>query len=676
MSRLGTTEYAREVAQDVKAMYQGGEAERNSPEKENEHDESLWTDIIVEKLSILASPLKNRLDDIMHTPGEEDSKDNVSGKIVSLTSTLKDRFDGMKEEEQEPTWTGTLMEKIHTLASPLMDRFDSLDAMRINHVSNEMLAGIVVLLLLVTMLFWRRTKREEPANRTRARTLSSDGSVVPTRNRARSGSRELKSILRDRAKSQDGFRDSPKDPPVYGPGIPFIVYETWTPPFQWSEASRQLIPHNTKSERQCKLTLNIRDGTLSGRNWRFDMENLSIHVKPPKVGAVLELYVKGAPKEEWMEHTFQSAYDAAQFQEDLIHYQVIGESISNMYEALELVHKGSLAHDGKECVLHDDTSDSKKGAVAWDDCMRCFSGIPSVRSELERNLRKSVNETDEAEATAALAEDYVHKRFLLGYVDFFRIFVPNLKNKALPQSDSNPERVVAILGRRKQVAQAAVMLQAYVHARKVANKGWKLPHELPDETFVKRLAYDNDVDNIVRDLSNENEYYEATVSHDVRCDVHSVRHLEKPGSSNPSQYQAYSLVGSQVFKLPPEGEARALLHTNDPVLALPSIRELVEANPELDFFVCSFFPEVQRIAIVHVFVRSLPRGVDSSFDTVVSNDGFCYFRNQLKAYPALLRTLYRWIGLRMERWRSDNASWRFSCSLVLVPVFRPWHGRR
>jgi hypothetical protein len=254
--------------------------------------------------------------------------------------------------------------------------------------------------------------------------------------------------------------------------------------------------------------------------------------------------------------------------------------------------------------------------------MRCFSGIPSVRSELERNQRKSINETDQAEATAALAEDYGNKRFLLGYVDFFRIFVPNLENKTLPRSESSPKRVVAMLGRRKQVAQAAVMVQAYVHARKVANKGWKLPHELPDIAFVKRLAYDNDVDNIVRDLSIENEYYEATVSRDVRCELHSVRHLEKAGSSTPSQYQAYSLVGSQVFKLPPEGEAHALSHTNDPVLALPSIRELVEAHPELDFFVCAFFPDGQRITIVHVFVRSLPRGVDSSFDRVVSYDVF------------------------------------------------------
>jgi hypothetical protein len=612
-------------------MNQGGEAERNS---ELDESESSWTDTIVEKMSILSSPLKDRLGDVMqtNTPSEEDSKKNVSGKVASPTSALKGRFNDTNEGDQvpsEPAWTDchAWKERIRTLASPLMDRvnFDVQGTEYLSHVSNEMLAGIIVaLLLFVTVLFWKRAKREEPANRTRARTLSSDGPLAPpARNRARSGSRELKGILRARTKSQDDVRDSPpKDPPLYGPGIPFIVYETFTPPLQWSEASRQILPRYIKSERQCKLTLNLRDGTLGGGNWRFDMQCLSLHVKPPKAGGVLELYVKGAPKEEWMEHTFQSSYEAAQFQEDLIHYQVIGESVSNMYEALELVHKGSLAHDGKECVLHDDTSDNKKGAVAWDDCMRCFSGIPSVRRELERSLRKSDTETHDAEATAAIAEDYVNKRMLLGLVDFFRIFVPNLENKALPQSDSNPKRVVAVLGRRKQVAQASVMVQAYVHARTVANKGWKLPRELPDEAFVKRLAYDNDVDNIVRDLSNENEFYEATVSRDVRCDVHSVRHLEKPGSSTPSQYQAYSLVGSQVFKLPPKDEAHALLHTNDPVLALPSIRELVEANPELDFFVCAFFPEGQRIAIVHVFVRSLPKGVDTSFDTVVSYDVF------------------------------------------------------
>lgn len=617
------------MAQDIKAMFEGDEVLRSSPEKQNEQNElswTEWTDTIVEKIATLATPLKDRFNGIMQAPeesvSEEDSVKNVSGKIASLTSPLKDHFDSMKEEVEDPaeTRTESMMERIYTLASPLMDRLDvqdTFDAVHLSHISNEALAGIIALLSLLAMLLWKRTKREEPANRARSRTLSSD-SPMP---RARAGSRELRGILRDRAKSQDGlFHDlnTQKGPPPCGPGIPYIAYETWTPPLQWSEASRQLLPRNTKSEQRCKLTLNLRDGTLSGRDGSFDMEKLSIHVKPPNAGGVLELYVKGTPKEEWMEHTFQSAYEAAQFQEDLINYQVVGESIFNMYEALELVHKGSLAHDGKECVLHDDISDSKKGAVAWNDCMRCFSGIPPVRSALERNLRRNVNETDDAEATAALAEDYVNKRFLLGYVDFFRIFVPNLVNAVLPQSDSHPERVAAMLGRRKQVAQAAVMVQAYVHARKVANKGWILPYDLPNERFVKRLAYDNDVDNIVRDLSVENEYYEATVSYDVRCDIHSVWHLEKPGSSTTSQYQAYSLVGSQVFKLPPEGEDHALSHTNDPVLALPSIQGLVEANPDLDFFVCGFFPEGPRIAIVHVFVRSLPKGVDSSFDTVVS----------------------------------------------------------
>lgn len=618
------------------------EPSAESKENEENHASDTSHDGIMDRITGLASPLTDFIESYteQEEPEESASKENVLQKVV------KDRFDKKRTPKLQPqTWKDKIVEKIDTLTSTVSDQFNipvTLNGMDMNGLSSKdqiILAaiGVLIFIMLFLLVRRRRAKRRDQlqsptARRNRVRTASHDS----PRNRARSGS--FDAFLRNNSftRARFGTEDDPleqavvsnkEDTPLTfgGAGVPCISYETWTPPMQWTEASRMLLPVNTAPKQERKVTLDFQKGTLTREQQgeqnkeTFAMTDLSLHVKTPTVGGVLEVYLKETPKDEWMEHTFKSAHQAAQFQQDLINYRVVGESIMNMYESLELIQKGSMAHDGKECVLHDDTSDTKKSAVAWDDTMRCFAGIKSLRKALDLDLvHRMISDKSDDERTDAVAEDYVNNRLLLGRFDFYRLFVPNVEPSALPQPDSSPTRVNELLERRKLVARASVMVQAFVQARTVANKGWNLNMDLPEDTFTKRLAYDEDIDNVQRDSTATNEYYEATVSRDVRCEVHSARHLEKPGSSVLSKYQAFSLVGSQVFELPPSGERHALSHRKDPVLSLPSLRKLVEAHSELDFFVCAFFPAGLRVAIVNVFVRSLPRGVDSSFDIIVS----------------------------------------------------------
>jgi hypothetical protein len=616
-------------------------------------------DGIFQKIANFASPITEFIEDFTEKEVTEPPKESFLQKVAG-------RFEkDVEYQDSESTWNDKVVSTISRITSPLTDRFETREILNeydIHELSkNQVFVGIGSLILLL-LLFMRRcfTKRKQtPANR-RSRAPSLDGA----RARARSGSFDAffgkSGMMRDRSGTADDPLDAAlkatSDAPLAfgGPRVPSISYETWSPPMQWSEASRMLLPVNTKPVHQRNLTLNFQTGTLTrgdkegGQIETFDIEDLSLRVKPPVIAGVLQIYIKGTPENQWLEHTFASAHQAAQFQQDLINFQVIGPVITHMYESLELIQKGSLGHDGKECVLHDDTSDTKKACVAWDDCYRCFCGIRALRKALDNHLVQRIIGDKPDEEEAAIPEDYVGKRLLLGRYHFFRLFVPNVEPTALPELESSPERVTGLLERRKCVAQAAMLVEGYVQARTVANKGWNLSIDLPEETFTKRLAYDEDIDNVKRDSQAKNEYYEATVSRDIRCEVHSPKHLEKPGSSVLSKYQAFSLVASHVFKLPPKGEHHPLSHRRDPVLALSSLQKMVELYPQLDFFVCSFFPAGLGVAIVHVFARSLPKGIDSSFDKVVSTVLHVPCSMVLNTvYSHILSLIYlcRWIAL-------------------------------
>ena len=77
------------------------------------------------------------------------------------------------------------------------------------------------------------------------------------------------------------------------------------------------------------------------------------------------------------------------------------------------------------------------------------------------------------------------------------------------------------------------------------------------------------------------------------------------------------MVGMHLFSLPKDSKKCDLHHTKDPLKVLPSLQALVEENDQDHFIISAVFHEHNRFAVVTVYVRSLPVGVDPKFDTVV-----------------------------------------------------------
>ena len=267
--------------------------------------------------------------------------------------------------------------------------------------------------------------------------------------------------------------------------------------------------------------------------------------------------------------------------------------------------------------------------------------------------------------TAYLTPDYYDdssrscRRLLLGPVDFFRLFVPLLPETAIPADESHRGRMEQWIRWRKRAARASVLVQAYARARTVVNLGWNVAGisttNLNSHYWKRRWAYDNDSDNQQHDAHAKNEYYECTVSRDVMALVRgaapsatAATHKTEPqllqsnhsswwwsrrhqnddvvaSSAALSLYQGFSLVGMHAFQWPGYAadvrwgeQAYYLQPSKDPVQCIPSLRRLIGAHPELNFFVHAYFLEAQQAVIVKCFVRSLPKGVDPRFDTVVS----------------------------------------------------------
>jgi hypothetical protein len=231
-----------------------------------------------------------------------------------------------------------------------------------------------------------------------------------------------------------------------------------------------------------------------------------------------------------------------------------------------------------------------------------------------------------------LTMDYIRKRLLLGPIDFFRLFVPSLPETALPRNDSSRKRMEQLLRWRKRTARAALLVQSYVKARILVNKGWVLKRNLPTHYLTRRIAYDDNIDNTQRDTSAKNEYYEATVSRDVLTFVRpnepdALNQMDRWWQWRPdrlrrsviSRYQAFTLVGHHIFKIPDDDDF-PLLPKNDPVLVIPSLREMIEENPDHEFFVSAMFPDASKIGFVTLYIRTLPPGIDPAFDTNVSTN--------------------------------------------------------
>jgi hypothetical protein len=418
----------------------------------------------------------------------------------------------------------------------------------------------------------------------------------------------------------------------------------------------------------------------------------SVHVHCPPESGVLDIYVKGTEHNEWLEQTFSTASAAAQFQMDLVALQILGPLIHNLYEALRIIHQGSDSYAGNEPVLHHYDGDVaeashesnvnvsevtradgssvylEESGVAWDDVMRCLgSSFPSIRLRLEimrwlevygsfdtapPNIKRKESSSSAAVVSETKVSDLIaprndtepeeqvgysqlnsiyakRRRILLGPVDFFRLFVPKLPETALPEDDCSRLRMEKLLRWRKRVARAAVLVQTYVSAKTVVNRGWNVAVDVKshDNYWKRRLAFDDNIDNHQHDAIASNEYYEGTVSRDIDCQVRGLNSRksssrskflsgEKPTAT--SLYQAYSLVGIHSFQWPGTDDGSPLHYKVDPVQSIVSLQTLITNSPELDFFVVAIFLPSQTTAIVHVYVRSLPKGVDPKFDNNVS----------------------------------------------------------
>eukprot|EP00980_Cylindrotheca_fusiformis_P001573 scaffold360_cov107-Cylindrotheca_fusiformis.AAC.3 len=451
----------------------------------------------------------------------------------------------------------------------------------------------------------------------------------------------------------------------YGPTKKSLTYAALVPPQTFGEASRHIMLRENSVRLKRNILLDVSEANVvvqepRGKgDYQLAAKSVSLHVIHPAAGGGMNLYVKGSPKVEWREFTFESAHAAAQFQLDLLAYQVVGKTLRNIFEVLCIVHRGSIASDGQECVLHqcqlteekEEKEDSEApkpigGCAAWDDAMRALSSIPTIRIALERlwlsyrrparvsfksKHKQKAMADREVDARGYIKDEYLNQRLLLGPVDFFRLFVPALPETAIPQIDSNMLRMEQLLSWRKRAARAAVLVRAYANSHCLVNQGWNL-YEGPAEdeaAITRRLSYDDNDENNKRDLNAKNEYYEASVSRDVLCHVRPFDFFNNeiaPNADSSSEralvlspYQAYSLVGMHVFELP-QGQGcsdHPVTIDRDPVDVFPSLAEMISGHPDLDFFVMSFFNKPRR-CISTCYVRSLPKGIDPQFDKVVS----------------------------------------------------------
>ena len=398
----------------------------------------------------------------------------------------------------------------------------------------------------------------------------------------------------------------------FGPFRPILnCGSTFVPPPPFEVVSRKIGSSEVDLPLKRMIQMDLLKGSLSviepttsvSLNKKYDcnydnIDEISIIFKKPIEGGVFCIYKKGTPKQgpDWKEHTFESAHAAAQFQLDLLVYQVLGKPFRQIFEALHLVHQGGISCEGQEFVLHDkirgnaDNKAEKDGSkiknkpkqsmetthfVAWDDAMRAMSSIPTVRIALERLwlshnrpsvIRSKVTKTakdkskialENEKATSAemslIKEEYIKNRLLLGPVDFYRLFVPSLPETAIPEGDfNNRRRMEQLLCWRKRVARASVLVRSYTRARLVANQGWSLDCVLPPtgtsaaadslatgalgdhggEQITKRFAYDGNENNHLRDINAKNEIYEASVSRDVLCHVRSFDYLNSDVDGN------------------------------------------------------------------------------------------------------------------------------------------------
>jgi len=332
------------------------------------------------------------------------------------------------------------------------------------------------------------------------------------------------------------------------------------------------------------------------------------------------------------------------------------------YERSELFDSTFYLDSGIRTTMEDKTSDT-------DDAE---GHTQSSSTEIKGDSQLSISSTDDTSSTsvftaAAQAQKDITRvsatpnkqpitgiikgRCILGFSDFIYLFIGDLPTNSTPMATPSAGPTGIKIHRnlcqqafllRKRVGRAALFVKCYIDAMQVVVSGWthisnengvpmssdasstkRTSEEINQVTPLKaRLAFDDNIANISHDMQSQNEYYEATVGKDVICNVHSIKHLAQSGHTTQSKIQAYALVGLHVFryytKQAGDDNNIHLSPENDPVLCISSLYNLIQSNPEKEFFVSSIFFQQTQIAAVLVFIRTLPVGVDLAFDSAVS----------------------------------------------------------
>ena len=357
---------------------------------------------------------------------------------------------------------------------------------------------------------------------------------------------------------------------------------------------------------------------------------------------------------------FDTKADAGAFQTLYLATKSFGRELLGLYLDLELVHKYSKAGDG----------------VALDDVYRCLGDLPVVSKRLvgisqkrtipiqipidrsangvlptsidldDKDEDKGHNNTvDDSDAILSIvrpANQYRSKRMLLGYVDFFCLFVPTVfKGAPYPRTNQRSDTTIPhldlhetdlnridehqaktrVLARtRFAIAKAAVRIRAYAKGMEIVKRGWEIPtlsiNQQHHICSKRRLAFDDEVANQEHDELSENEHYDPLISRD---------HL-----------QAFNFVGYKALQISSQCANEDIENFNfsDPVDFIPSLKTIVEKNPKDDFFITSILNRKQRVITFFLFVKWLPRGLDEyfdrGFDTLIS--GSVGERNEILSF--------------------------------------------
>jgi hypothetical protein len=412
-------------------------------------------------------------------------------------------------------------------------------------------------------------------------------------------------------------------------------------------------------------TSTINNGTAGGASTAGGDESTSSNATHMNRKEDKGVARKGRSLEAKKEYTFLTEFEAGAFQTLFLTARIVGKEIQNLYSALELVHKRSEAFGG-------DVHDNISGGVALDDVQRCVSDLSFVDKRLGRiydlcriydrdsHQQQEVNDSNVlggSEIEGAINEQqslrqekvdlYKHRRSVLGFVDFFWLFVPSVLHGTPYTSprathdedaiafddtvggiDEHQARVQQLIKIRQRVAKAAVRVRSYVNNMEVVQNGWKIPTPNISCQLRTRLAYDNDDANIAYDCMSTHECYDPMLS---RGHSSSTATISDEGSKVlPMPQQAYALVGCQVVRLPQDAGSDFV--SFDPLILIPSLRTIVEKHPDLQFFVACLLQAKPKAATIMIYSRWLPeQGEDCDFDSSFDNfsKGSIEERNEL-----------------------------------------------